>query len=102
MAINALSKGFSERLVTASRPAIGVMFKKTLDVLLQILVVFPKIEPLRNKVTSFIHRMVDTLGASVFPFLPKALGQLLAETKGNGWFSCSAQSAYMQIQHLSA
>ncbi|KAI5594165.1 hypothetical protein POPTR_003G066200v4 [Populus trichocarpa] len=81
MAINALSKGFSERLVTASRPAIGVMFKKTLDVLLQILVVFPKIEPLRNKVTSFIHRMVDTLGASVFPFLPKALGQLLAESE---------------------
>ncbi|CAK7356517.1 unnamed protein product [Dovyalis caffra] len=81
MAINALSKGFSERLVTASRPAIGVMFKKTLDVLLQILVVFPKIESLRNKVTSFIHRMVDTLGASVFPYLPKALGQLLAESE---------------------
>ncbi|XP_011035726.1 PREDICTED: exportin-T-like isoform X2 [Populus euphratica] len=81
MAINALSKGFSERLVTMSRPAIGVMFKKTLDILLQILDVFPKIEPLRNKVTSFIHRMVDTLGASVFPCLPKALGQLLAESE---------------------
>ncbi|KAK2990150.1 hypothetical protein RJ640_008414 [Escallonia rubra] len=81
MAINALSKGFSERLVTASRPAIGLMFKQTLDVLLQILIVFPKIEPLRCKVTSFIHRMVDTLGASVFPYLPKALGQLLAESE---------------------
>ncbi|GAV81717.1 Xpo1 domain-containing protein [Cephalotus follicularis] len=81
MAINALSKGFSERLVTASRPAIGLMFKQTLDILLQILLVFPKIEPLRNKVTSFIHRMVDTLGASVFPYLPKALGQLLAESE---------------------
>ncbi|XP_048129903.1 exportin-T [Rhodamnia argentea] len=79
MAINALSKGFSERLVTASRPAIGLMFKRTLDVLLQILVVYPKIEPLRSKVMSFIHRMVDTLGASVFPYLPKALEQLLAE-----------------------
>ncbi|XP_065866859.1 exportin-T isoform X2 [Euphorbia lathyris] len=81
MAINALSKGFSERLVTASRPAIGLMFKQTLDILLQILVVFPKIEPLRSKVTSFIHRMVDTLGASVFPYLPKALEQLLAESE---------------------
>nr|GMC49976.1 exportin-T isoform X1 [Ipomoea batatas] len=50
MAINALSKGFSERLVTASRPGIGLMFKKTLDVMLQILVVFPKKEPLRSKV----------------------------------------------------
>ncbi|XP_019053873.1 PREDICTED: exportin-T isoform X2 [Nelumbo nucifera] len=81
MAINALSKGFSERLVTCSRPAIGVMFKQTLDVLLQILVVFPKIEPLRSKVTSFVHRMVDTLGVSVFPYLPKALEQLLAESE---------------------
>ncbi|KAK9282212.1 hypothetical protein L1049_005125 [Liquidambar formosana] len=81
MAINALSKGFSERLVTASRPAIGIMFKQTLDVLLQILVVYPKIEPLRSKVTSFIHRMVDTLGTSVFPYLPKALEQLLAESE---------------------
>ncbi|KAL2345996.1 hypothetical protein Fmac_007281 [Flemingia macrophylla] len=79
MAINSLSKGFSERLVTASRPAIGLMFKQTLDVLLQVLIIFPKVEPLRNKVTSFIHRMVDTLGASVFPYLPKALEQLLEE-----------------------
>ncbi|PIN02947.1 Nuclear mRNA export factor receptor LOS1/Exportin-t (importin beta superfamily) [Handroanthus impetiginosus] len=81
MAINALSKGFSERLVTASRPEIGLMFKKTLDILLQILVVFPTVEPLRCKVTSFIHRMVDTLGASVFPYLPKALGELLPESE---------------------
>ncbi|KAL3528585.1 hypothetical protein ACH5RR_007907 [Cinchona calisaya] len=81
MAINALSKGFSERLVTASRPGIGAMFKQTLDVLLQILVVFPKMEPLRSKVMSFIHRMVDTLGTSVFPYLPKALEQLLAESE---------------------
>ncbi|XP_044486758.1 exportin-T-like [Mangifera indica] len=81
MAINSLSKGFSERLVTSSRPAIGLMFKQTLDVLLPILVVFPRVEPLRSKVTSFIHRMVDTLGSSVFPYLPKALGQLLAESE---------------------
>ncbi|XWS18812.1 hypothetical protein CRYUN_Cryun32bG0077100 [Craigia yunnanensis] len=81
VAINALSKGFSERLVTASHPAIGHTFKQTLDVLLQILVVFPKLEPLRTKVLSFIHRMVDTLGAPVFPYLPKALEQLLAESE---------------------
>ncbi|XP_055825792.1 exportin-T isoform X1 [Solanum dulcamara] len=81
MAINALSKGFSERLVTASRPAIGLMFKQTLDVLLRILIIYPKIEPLRCKVTSFIHRMVDILGSSVFPYLPKALEQLLAESE---------------------
>ncbi|KAG6395676.1 hypothetical protein SASPL_141800 [Salvia splendens] len=81
MAINALSKGFSLRLVTTARPGIGLMFKKTLDILLQILVVFPKVEPLRSKVTSFIHRMVDTLGPSIFPYLPNALGQLLINSE---------------------
>ncbi|GAU13735.1 hypothetical protein TSUD_348390 [Trifolium subterraneum] len=93
MAINSLSKGFSERLVTASRPAIGNMFKQTLDVLLHVLVIFPRVEPLQNKVTSFIHRMVDTLGASVLPYLPKALEQLLAETEPAVFVSCMDYSA---------
>ncbi|XP_073139447.1 exportin-T isoform X2 [Henckelia pumila] len=81
MAINAISKGFSERLVTMSRPSIGLLFKQTLDILLQVLVIFPKVETLRCKVTPFIHRMVDTLGVSVFPYLPKALEQLLPESE---------------------
>lgn len=81
VAINALSKGFSERLVTVSRPRIGLMFKQTLDVLLRILVEFPKVEPLRSKVISLIHRMVETLGPSVLPYLPKALEQLLADSE---------------------
>ncbi|KAL8466326.1 hypothetical protein ACS0TY_035440 [Phlomoides rotata] len=81
MAINALSKGFNERLVTTTRPGIGLMFKKTLDILLQTLVVFPNMEPLRSKVISFIHRMVDTLGPSIFPYLPNVLGQLLTESE---------------------
>ncbi|XAR67574.1 hypothetical protein NMG60_11002379 [Bertholletia excelsa] len=81
MAVNALSKGFNERLVTTSRPAIGLMFRQTLDVFLKILQVYPKVEPLRLKVTSFIHRMVDTLGTSILPHLPKALEQLLTETE---------------------
>ncbi|CAN6707457.1 unnamed protein product [Malus baccata var. baccata] len=74
-------QGFSERLVTASRPALGLMFTETLDVLLQVLVVFPNVETLRSKVTSFVHRMVDTLGASVFPYLPKALEHLLVDSE---------------------
>ncbi|KAL0701575.1 hypothetical protein Bca4012_057697 [Brassica carinata] len=81
VAINALSKGFSERLVTASRPRIGLMFKQTLDVLLKILIEFPKVEPLRSKVISLIHRMVETLGPSVLPYLPRALEQLLADSE---------------------
>lgn len=81
VAINALSKGFSERLVTASRPRIGLMFKQTLDILLRILIEFPKVEPLRSKVISLIHRMVETLGPSVLPYLPRALEQLLADSE---------------------
>ncbi|XP_026386206.1 uncharacterized protein LOC113281635 [Papaver somniferum] len=41
---------------------------QTLDVLLQILVVFPKVDALQSKVMSFIHRMVEVLGGAVFPF----------------------------------
>lgn len=81
MALNALSKGFNERLVTVSRPEVGVMFKRTLDVVLQILVMFPNIKPLRNKITSFLHRMVDILGESIFPCLPMTLKQLLVENE---------------------
>ncbi|KAF9615080.1 hypothetical protein IFM89_021651 [Coptis chinensis] len=83
MAINALSKGFSERPRSqlADLELVKCSSRLTMDILLEILVVFPKIEPLRSKVTSFIHRMVDTLGASVFPYLPKALEQLLAESE---------------------
>ncbi|KAL0731676.1 hypothetical protein Bca4012_027770 [Brassica carinata] len=81
VAINALSKGFSECL-TASRPRIGLMFKQTLDLLLRILIELPKVVSLRSKVTSFIHRMVDTLGSSVIPYLPKALEELLTDNEG--------------------
>ncbi|XP_026658513.1 exportin-T-like isoform X2 [Phoenix dactylifera] len=81
MALNALSKGFNERLVIGSRPMVGIMFKQTLDVVLQILVMFPNVKPLRNKITSFLHRMVDILGTSIFPCLPVALKQLLVENE---------------------
>ncbi|PKU85889.1 exportin-T isoform X2 [Dendrobium catenatum] len=81
VALNALSKGFSERTVTASRPSIGLMFKQTLDILLQILVTFPNIKPLRNKVTSYLHRMVEILGTMVLPYLPMALNQLLVDSE---------------------
>ncbi|KAH0455515.1 hypothetical protein IEQ34_015547 [Dendrobium chrysotoxum] len=128
VALNALSKGFSERTVTASRPSIGLMFKQasdcacntygcnvapfyfwmvqhpelfsqkervdvskilfldsqTLDILLQILVTFPNIKPLRNKVTSYLHRMVEILGTMVLPYLPMALNQLLVDSESDG------------------
>ncbi|CAH8321848.1 unnamed protein product, partial [Eruca vesicaria subsp. sativa] len=54
---------------------------KTLDVLLRILIEFPKVEPLWSTVISLIHRMVETLGASVLLYLPTALEQLLADSE---------------------
>nr|CAD1838027.1 unnamed protein product [Ananas comosus var. bracteatus] len=86
VALNALSKGFSERLVTSSRPAIGIMFKQasiyeTLDAVLQVLGMFSAIKPLRSKITSFLHRMIEILGTSIFPCLPVALKQLLVENE---------------------
>ncbi|XP_057811832.1 uncharacterized protein LOC131026074 [Salvia miltiorrhiza] len=75
-----------------NRKILRCLLSWTLDILLQILVVFPKVEPLRSKVTSFIHRMVDTLGPSIFPYLPNALGQLLIESEQhlqlNGLSAC--------------
>lgn len=80
-AINSLSKGFGERLTTTSRPAVGIMFKQTLDVLLQVPLAFPNNKLLRSKVISFLHRMVETLGTAVFPYLPRAMEQLLVESE---------------------
>ncbi|KAJ4815479.1 Exportin-T [Rhynchospora pubera] len=81
MALNALSKGFNERLVMSSRPAIGVMFKQTLDLVLKVLAIFSNVKPLRSKITSFLHRMIDILGPSIFPCLAVALKQLLVDNE---------------------
>lgn len=81
VALNMVSKGFNERLVMANRPAIGVMFKKTLDVVLQVLVSFPNVKPLRSKVISFLHRMIEILGIPVLPYIPIALRQLLLDNE---------------------
>ncbi|MCO5598110.1 hypothetical protein L7F22_052201 [Adiantum nelumboides] len=81
VAINSLSKGFGEQLATCTRPAIGMLFKQALDVLLHVLQSFPKNRILRGKVISFLHRMIETLGSSMFPFLPTAFQQLLVESE---------------------
>ncbi|XP_020587359.1 exportin-T-like isoform X2 [Phalaenopsis equestris] len=82
-ALNALSKGFSERTVTTSRPVIGQLFKQTLDALLQTLFIFPNIKSLRKKIISFIHRMVEILGTSMVPYLPMTFNQLLVDNEPN-------------------
>jgi exportin-T len=64
-----------------SRPTLGVMFKKTLDVVLQVLISFPNVKPVRSKIISFLHRMVEILGISVLPCIPIALRQLLVDNE---------------------
>lgn len=81
VAINSLSKGFGEQLATSTRPTIGILFKQALDVLLRVLQAFPKNRALRGKVVSFLHRMIETLGSAMFPFLPTAFQQLLMESE---------------------
>ncbi|BAF22169.1 exportin-T [Oryza sativa Japonica Group] len=81
VALTMISKGFNERLVMGSRPTLGVMFKKTLDVVLQVLISFPNVKPLRSKIISFLHRMVEILGISVLPCIPIALRQLLVDNE---------------------
>ncbi|KAG8079756.1 hypothetical protein GUJ93_ZPchr0007g6191 [Zizania palustris] len=81
VALNMISKGFNERLVMGSRPTLGVMFKKTLDVVLQVLISFPNVKPLRSKIISFLHRMVEILGISVLPCIPIALRQLVVDNE---------------------
>ena len=72
-------QGFGEQLTTRSRPEIGSLFKQALDLVLRSLQRLPHSKPLRRRAISFFHRMVDTLGSSVFPFLPAAIQQLLVE-----------------------
>lgn len=80
LAISYLSKGFGEHMSTSSRPTIGSMFKQTMEVVLRVLLAFPGNQSLRSKVVSFLHRMVETLGVAVIPFLPAAIEQLLASS----------------------
>ncbi|KAJ7566188.1 hypothetical protein O6H91_02G091900 [Diphasiastrum complanatum] len=55
-----LSKGFGEQLVASNRPALGIMF---------------------IQVISFLHRMVETLGSAILPYLPATIQQLLSITE---------------------
>ena len=67
-------------------------------------------KPLSNSTwTSFgtckPHKNVNCLTFFTFSlvkWMPDSRFMYFIVAKGNGWFSCSAQSAYMQIQHLDA
>ena len=76
-----LWQGFGEKLAVESRPQIGALYKQALDCVLRALQALPKSKPLRSRVISFLHRMVDTLGSALFPYLPAVVQQLLLESE---------------------
>jgi Exportin-T len=55
-------------------------FVKALDLVLRIPVVLPTHEDLRDKIFTFLHRMVEVLGPTIFPVLSSALALLLTHS----------------------
>eukprot|EP00898_Chlorokybus_atmophyticus_P004220 jgi/Chlat1/479/Chrsp103S00979 len=80
LATTSLSKGFGEQLATG-KPKVGNLFRQALEQVLRVLQTLPQVKALRGKVISFVHRMVDCLGTSLFPYLPVAIQQLLLDSE---------------------
>lgn len=76
-AISRLSKGFSQTMLLQHRPEIGALFRDALSVALQVPQRLPRNKLLRSRFISYLHRMVDALGADILYFLPAALLALL-------------------------
>lgn len=72
-----ISKGFSSKLCTQNRPKVGVMLAGTLTNVVAIPQKLPRHKLLRARFISFLHRMVETLGPGIVPFLPTVLEALL-------------------------
>lgn len=76
-ALTRLSKSFGVKLCTEARPELGVLFKGSLNTVISIPRRLPSNKPLRARFISFLHRMVESLGSSVLPYLPPSLEVLL-------------------------
>lgn len=57
-----------------------LLFAKALDLVLRIPVVIPTHEELRDKIFTFLHRMIEVLGQNIFPVLPSTLALLLTHS----------------------
>jgi exportin-T len=76
VAIGNISKGFSERTCVATRPGTGEIFRSCLEMTLKCLDVWPRNSSVRNRVTAFLHRMIELLGSSVTPYLAPVVDKL--------------------------
>jgi hypothetical protein len=67
-AVGILSKGFA----TTSAKTTGKFFKQYFEeIVMRVLDLFPASELIRSKVTFYGHRMIEYLGADIFPYVPR-------------------------------
>mmetsp|Transcript_5354 Transcript_5354/g.11718 ORF Transcript_5354/g.11718 Transcript_5354/m.11718 type:complete len:1077 (-) Transcript_5354:655-3885(-) len=77
-AIVRLSKGFRPDMCTRTRPQLGQMFARCLEVAIQVPKVHPTHKLLRARFISCVHRLVECLSTGLLPFLPAALEVLIS------------------------
>lgn len=77
-----LSKGFTARTLTTSRPALGAVFQEAVRVVTRVLHAMPRSVVLRRRVAAFFHRMAEALSTSLIPVLQEGVHLL---TVGQGY-----------------
>lgn len=83
-AVVRLSKGFKTDMLTRSRPQLGRMFARVLEVALGVPREYPTHRLLRARFISALHRLVEALQAQVLPYLPAALEVLVGPSAAAG------------------
>lgn len=74
---SALFQGFTHQTATISRPGIGELFLRVLDASLQVPLAAPRNKGMRARVLALLHRLVEVLGSTLVPYMPRALETLL-------------------------
>ena len=64
-------------MATISRPGIGELLLRVLDAALLVPVAAPRNKGLRARVAALLHRLVEVLGTTLVPYMPRALEALL-------------------------
>ncbi|KAK3288404.1 hypothetical protein CYMTET_4114 [Cymbomonas tetramitiformis] len=77
LAVSHISKGFTSNQINVQRPRLGDVLQGVLETILQVLYRLPLNRPLRARITSFLHRMLECLGERVFHHLPRVVHHML-------------------------
>ncbi|KAL4444906.1 hypothetical protein ABPG77_003956 [Micractinium sp. CCAP 211/92] len=76
-AVTRVGKGLNVKLCTESRPELGALLVGVVQSAVAVPRALPSNKQLRARFISFLHRMVECLGATLLPYLPSALEVLL-------------------------